>query len=204
MDVFVRTIKDDCELTGSVIAIVESPFYRHRGPGFESEWCQERGVWRTRRVTKNIITDAGDLFYAERSVKTAIPTNFVDGSGDWDGIFELYADNATAPGKANNRSTGFSGGAFVASSQQAPEATYPKINDTGDADNTGDGPDITTYTVVYTKGTLNDTGIDDVFITNPSHGATEAILFHADGLGTLTITTNDSLKIIVNHQFNGV
>lgn len=150
-------------------------------------------------VSKNIVTNDGDLFYAERAVKTAIPTNFVDGSGNWDGIMELYNGASGAPAKGNNRSnlTG-----LVTGSAKVIDATYPKIND-GDSDNTGAGTDIATYRVSYLTSEANATGIADVIITNPTPGASEPLLMHAEFGTPFTKTSSDTLKVFVNHQLNG-
>jgi hypothetical protein len=208
MDVFSRQSR--VNIGGKVIAIISSldKRCRHRGPGFEFEYRD--GLYRCKKETHNIVTNDGDLYYAERAALlttgtpiSPVPTDFTDANGVPDMIMELYADCTTAPAKGNDRSS-MAGGAVVTSSAQALESGYPKVNDTGDSDNTGDGVDIVTYTVIYTTGTLDDTGIDDVYLTNPSPGASENLLCHADGLGTLTITTADSLKVIINHQLNGV
>jgi antitoxin (DNA-binding transcriptional repressor) of toxin-antitoxin stability system len=160
---------------------------------------EETGDKRT-YVTRNIVTNDGDLFYAERAVKTAIPTDFVDGSGDFDGIMELYNGASAAPAKGNDRSD-LAG--LVTGSDQAMDSGYPKINDL-DADNTGAGTDIVTYLVSYAKGDANDTGIADVIITNPSPGASENVLMHAEFSSPFDKTSNDTLKVFVNHQMNGV
>ena len=154
--------------------------------------------------SKNIVTNAGDLFYAERGVKTSIPTNFVDGSGDFDGIMELYSDAGTpnaAPAKGNDRSN--LTGTLATGSAQAMDSTYPKVND-GDSDNTGAGTDIVTYRVSYATGDANLANISDVIITNPSPGASEALLMHAEFGSSFTKTSSDTLKVFVNHQLNGV
>lgn len=151
-------------------------------------------------VTHNIVTNDGDLFYAERAVNTAVPTNFTDGAGAFDGIMELYNGASGAPAKGNDRSnlTG-----LVTGSAQAMDSGYPKVND-ADADNTGAGVDIVTYLVSYAKGDANAAGIADVIITNPSPGASEALLMHAEFGTAFEKTANDTLKVFINHQMNGV
>lgn len=148
--------------------------------------------------TENIVTDAGDLFYAQRAVKTSIPTNFVDGSGDFDGVMELGTAGAS-PGKASNRSNMTT---KVASSEKAMDSTYPKLND-GDADNTGAGTDIVTYRVSYGTSEANGTAIDRLIITNPSPGASEAVLMYATFGSSFNKTSSDTLKVFVNHSLTG-
>ena len=149
--------------------------------------------------SKNIVTNAGDLFYAERGVNTAIPTNFTNGSGVFDGIVELYngASAAPAKGSARNNLVG-----LVASSGKAIDATYPRVSDP-DGDNTGSGADVITYRVSYLTSEANATGIADVIITNPSPGASEPVLMHAE-FTPFDKTASDTLKVFINHTMNGV
>jgi len=106
----------------------------------------------------NIVTDAGDLYYAQLGAEEASTNAF--------GILELAS--AGTPGKAQDRSD-FT---VIASTQKAHDGTYPKTND-GDADNTGAGTDIVSYLTSYTKADFNDTAITHGFITNITPGASE-------------------------------
>src|SRR5262245_1211246 len=76
----------------------------------------------------NIVTDAGDIYYAQRGA-AASPTNAF-------GIHELFTgrESSSTPAKTDNR--GNYDSLAIASTQKAHTATYPKVND-GDADNTG-------------------------------------------------------------------
>lgn len=149
--------------------------------------------------TKNIVTNDGDLFYAERAVKTAIPSNFVDGSGDFDGIMELYNGASAAPAKTNIRSNL----AGLVGSGKAMDSGYPKIND-DDTDNPGRAADIITYRVSFLTSEVNGANIDDVIITNPSPAAGEVLLMHAEFAAPFTKTSSDTLKVWVNHEPLGV
>lgn len=151
-------------------------------------------------VSKNIVTNAGDLFYAERGVNTAIPTNFTNGSGVFDGIVELYNGASAAPAKGNARNNLVG---LVSGSGKAMDATYPRVSDP-DGDNTGAGADIITYRVSYLTSEANATGIADVIITNPTPGASEPILMHAEFAAAFDKTSSDTLKVFINHQMNGV
>jgi len=200
---------DRSHITGKVVTILSTPDKRKRQFGKGWDWEYKDGLYRVRKQSRNIVTNDGDLYYAQRAALLTtgtpiapVPTDFTDANGVPDMVMELYADCSTAPAKGNDRSS-MAGGAVVASSEQALESGYPKVND-GDGDNTGAGVDIVTYTVIYTTGTLDDTGIDDVYLTNPSPGASENLLCHADGLGSRTITTADSFKVMVNHELLGV
>ncbi len=159
---------------------------------------------------KNIVTDAGDLYYAERGALlttgtpiSPVPSNFTDANGVPDMIMELY-DNTpanNAPAKANDR--GDLLGTIAPSSAQPMDATYPLVNDP-DPDNTGSGTDIITYRRSYTVAQANLADITDLILTNPSPGATEPVIMHAEFAAAFTKTSDDTLKVFVNHQMNGV
>lgn len=145
----------------------------------------------------NIVTDAGDLYYAERGCNET-PTNFTTGA-TWDGIMELYNGASAAPAKGNDRSD-MAG--LVTGSAQDIDATYPQTND-ADGDNTGAGVDIVTYRRSYTTAQANAATISDVIITNPTPGASEPLLNQAE-FTPFTKTSSDTLKVFVNHEMLGV
>lgn len=140
--------------------------------------------------TENIVTDAGDVYYAQRGANES-PTNT---------FTTLELGTAGTPGKAANRSS-FTA---IGSTQKLETATYPKTND-GDSDNTGAGVDIVTHQFSYAAGDFNNGAITHGWITNPTPGASEPILtgFAFTG-GAFAKTATDTLKVIVNHTFNGV
>ena len=162
-------------------------------------------------VSKNIVTNAGDLYYAQRGALlttgtpiSPVPTNFTDANGVPDMIMELYSDAGTpnaAPAKTNTRAD--LTGTLATGSAKAMDATYPQVND-ADGDNTGAGVDIITYRVSYTTGEANLANISDVILTNPSPGASEPLLMHAEFASAFTKTSSDTLKVFVNHEMLGV
>lgn len=137
----------------------------------------------------NIVTDAGDLYYAQLGASES-PTNAF-------GVHELAS--AGTPAKGADRSA-FT---MIGSTEKAHTATYPKTND-GDADNTGAGTDIVTYLATYAKGDFSATGITHGIITNATPGASEPILTGYAFAASFDKTSNDTLKVFVNHQMNGV
>lgn len=153
----------------------------------------------SRRVleTTNIVTDAGDVYYAQRGVNET-PTNFTSGA-TWDGVMELATDTGT-PLKTDNRSN-VSG--LVSGSQKTMETGYPKTNDP-DVDNTGSEVDAVTYKAIYASGVATATGIASVIITNPSPGASEPLLSYALFAAPFDKAAGDSLTVYVNHGMNGV
>ena len=151
---------------------------------------------------KNIVTDAGDLFYAQRAVIVQPDDDhFTTGAAfAFDGIMEL-GDDATAPtpNKTQTRSVMTD---LVASSQKAMDSGFPKVND-GDSDNTGAGVDVVTFLVSYTTGEANSGVISQVWITNPTPAAGENLLMYAD-FTPFAKTSSDTLKFFVNHTMVGV
>ena len=159
------------------------------------------GALKERHITRNIVTDAGDQYIAQRMAEEN-PTNFVDGSFNYDGIMEL-ATAGSAPAKGSNRSA-YSASA-VANSQKAADATYPQTNDP-DGDNPGTvGIDVWTHRTSYTTAEANATGIDRLAITNPTPGATEPLLGYAlfSG-GSFDKTASDTMKAFYNVTITGV
>lgn len=166
------------EVGGSVIAIVTP-----EGGGLTR-------VYRTR----NIITNEGDRYYAQKSVGES-PTYAFDTM--WLGT----SAGSAAPGKASDADDI----GYITSSAKAVKSTYPKTNDTGDADNTGDGIDVVTWTFEWTTGDFNNADIGDGQIGVGAHGAGEPVLTHFEfSGGAFAKTASDTLKVIINHTFNGV
>jgi hypothetical protein len=137
----------------------------------------------------NIVTDAGDLFYAQRTAAES-PTNTFT-------THEMCS--AGTPGKSANRS------AFttIGSSQQAQDGTYPRTND-NDTDNTGAGTDVRTTRVSYTAASFNNGAITHGIVTNPTPGASEPLLTGYAFAASFAKTASDTLKVFVNHTQNGV
>lgn len=191
-----QDIQEGILIPGSVVVVLQD---------------QRTGKKRT-IVTKNLILDAGDLYYSQRAGLLTIgppvsplPTNFTDSNGVPDMIAEMY-DNTpanNAPAKGNDRSDLL--GTIIPGSAQGIDATYPQVNDP-DSDNTGAGVDILTYRISYgTADAINpDTPITDLILTNPSPGASEPALNHAEFPTPFDKTINDTMKVFINHQFNGV
>ena len=153
---------------------------------------QDTGLARVHR-TRNIITDAGDTYYAQLGAEE-VATNLFDSM--W-----LGTVNASTPGKTSDSDDI----TLITSSAKTVKATYPKTNDTGDTDNTGDGVDVVTWTFEWATSDFNDTAITDGMIGVGAHGAAEPALTHFEFTGgSFAKTASDTLKVIVNHTFTGV
>tara|TARA_R110000822_G_scaffold310554_1_gene444042 strand:- start:30340 stop:30909 length:570 start_codon:yes stop_codon:yes gene_type:complete len=144
----------------------------------------------------NIVTNAGDLYYAQRGVNDT-PTNFT-AVLVFDGIMELYNGATPAPVKTHIRSDMVG---LVAGSGLAMDGGYPMVNDL-DALNTGKGADVVTYKRTWAAGVATATGIVNVVITNPSPTAGDALLMHSV-IASTDKGALDELILYVNHTMNG-
>ena len=151
---------------------------------------------------KNIITDQGDEFYAKRSCdEQPDDDQFTTGAAKtFDGVMELGNDlTPPTPDKVQNRSAMTN---IVSGSEKVIDATYPKSDDQ-DADNTGKGIDIATYRTSWLTSEANANDIQQIWITNPSPGASELLLMYAT-FSAFNKTSSDTLKVFVNHTMLGV
>lgn len=139
---------------------------------------------------KNIVTDAGDTYYAQQAANESPTNNFT----------QMELGSAGTPAKAADTDD-FT---LIASTAKTVTATYPKTND-GDADNTGEGPDVVTWQFAWAAGDFNHAAITHGWIVVAAHGAAAPILtgFAFTG-GAFAKTASDTLKVIVNHTFTGV
>ena len=151
---------------------------------------------KTWLYTHNIVTNDGDLYYAQRATETS-PTSDFSGSN---GRMELRTGSAT-PAKDDVFSDVTTP---IAASIKAIDSTYPKVND-GDSDNTGAGTDIATWRTSWTTGDFNSNaiigGCIHVGAGSPASGT--KLLTHFS-ITSFNKTASDTLKIFVNHTFNGV
>lgn len=151
-------------------------------------------IWK---YAKNLITDDGDLFYAQSAASETPTIDFSDANGRQ----ELGNGAQGTPNKTNTYSALITP---VVNSRKIIDATYPKTND-GDSDNTGAAVDIVTWLTSWTKADFNATGLSGGVI----HDAGAAPVGGSVVLTYWTITAfektaDDTLKIFVNHTFTGV
>lgn len=145
--------------------------------------------------TKNIVTNDGDVFYAERS-SGATPTNFWT-SGAFDG--RMFLSQATTPATKSDTFAALS--VIQNSGGQPMDSTYPKSNDS-DTDNSGRGTKVVTYRCSFGTGTTF-TSVADVAIAKTGATGTNPILMRALFASTFTKATTDTLKVFVNHTMTG-
>ena len=142
---------------------------------------------------RNIVTDAGDLYYAQLGASEATTNAF--------GVHIMAT--AFIPSGVPGKTSDDDDFTQIAASEKAIAATYPKTND-GDGDNTGAGTDIVTSLVSYLKADFNDAAISHGIITNAAPGAAEPILTGYVFAAPFGKTADDTLKVFVNHEMLGV
>jgi len=171
-----KAVLDDrkMEIGGEVIAIVRN---------------EKTGLYRVHK-TYNIVTDEGDKYYAQQGCNESPTNNFT----------QMELGSAGTPGKAATTSS-FT---LIASTAKTVKSTYPKTAD-ADADNTGDGVDVATWTFEWAAGDFSHAAITHGWIVVSGHGAGAPILtgFAFSG-GAFAKSATDTLKVILNHTFNGV
>lgn len=163
-------------VTGKVLAVL-------RDPGLEREIVIP-GL--------NIVTNDGDLYYAQSAVAET-PTDDFDAAGaGW-----RLGTSATAPTKSDTDVT-----TEDSAGRKATDGTYPQTND-ADGDNTGSGVDIVTWRVSYTTAEAIITGIQEGAIVDDRTTPTAA-LTHFLFAASFNKTASDTLKVFVNHEMLGV
>lgn len=166
-------VRRELYVPGEVIAIVTN------------ELTKKRVLHRT----KNIVTDAGDIYYAQQSANESPTNNFT----------QMELGSAGTPGKTADTDD-FT---LIASTAKTVKATYPKTAD-ADADNTGDGADVVTWTFEWSAADFNHGAITHGWIVVAGHGAAAPILTGFAFASSFPKASTDTLKVIVNHTFNGV
>ena len=139
---------------------------------------------------KNIVTNAGDLFYAEMGAGAA-PTN-------------AFANCFLGTGAgAEDKADDFGDLTLIADTEKAPTATYPKVNDQ-DADNTGAAADSITYKYEWTGADFAAASIVCGVIAVAAATGTDPVLTRFKFVAAFEKTATDTLTCYINHNFLGV
>lgn len=138
---------------------------------------------------KNLVTNEGDLYYAQMAAGETPDTDFTAGG------LRLGTDN-TAPTKSDTDVT-----TFISGSGKAVSATYPKTNDS-DADNTGAATDTVSWKFSYSTSDFNASGIIEGAIVDNITSPTKA-LCHFLFASSFTKSATNTLIVFVNHNFLG-
>lgn len=146
-----------------------------------------------RRVhkTHNIVTDAGDIFCAQKVAGEAVTNAFAN----------MELGSTAAPNTGKNSTT--SSITKINNTEKAPSAGYPKTND-DDVDNTEGGVNIATWKYAYGKADFNAPSITEGIIKVASAGAGEPVLCHFAFTAAFEKTANDTLTVFYNLESKGV
>lgn len=178
----VLEFEDKNHKTANVIAVRERPEGRH--------------AVKEQFLGANLVTDAGEIAYAQKAAGET-PTN------DFWSANQRFSirDNASALTPAETDTyTVFSNP--IPSSVKTRTGGYPKTNDTGDADNTGDSPQAVSWAVSYLTTEANGSnlsGLVIVAIASPTTGT--PLLNHSVFSPVFAKASTDTLKVFVNHTF---
>ena len=138
---------------------------------------------------KNIITTKGNRWYAARGAIEASAFAVV--------VMRVGLNSTAASAGDADVLTSIQGSGYASIT-----AGYPKSSD-ADTDNTGRGSNIVTWAVTFAAASMSMTGIREVALTDsyasPANNINRALFAAA-----FDKTTSDTLKIFINHTFQGV
>lgn len=138
---------------------------------------------------KNIITNAGDVYYAQRGAAES-PTN-------------AFANLYLATGGPNPTTKDDNYGSFTGvTGEKAPSAGYPQTDD-DDGDNTGAGTDVISWRYEYATGDGPFVDITHSFIAAAGAEGTDPILNSYRWSESWDKDGNTSAKIFANHTVAG-
>lgn len=140
----------------------------------------------------NIITNDGDDYYAQMGAGEAPDNDFTAAAAG----LRLGTGTAAPTKSSTDVTTENSEG------RMDVDAGYPKTDD-DDPDNGGADTDVVTWRYSYTTAQGNIANIAELAIVDNRTTPTAA-LCHALFSGAFTKADTDTLKIFVNHDFNGV
>lgn len=147
--------------------------------------------------THNLVTNDGEIFYAKQGAGETPATN----ENFQSGRFEIGTTAYTEAETDTFNEFDVSGTSKISGSRQTFTSGYPKTNDTGDTDNTGDAADAVSYAVNYTAAAWNDTDVEQGVIHDNATPTTSTKLLCAFSFTSFAKTSSDTLKIFVNHAF---
>ena len=155
-----------------------------------------------RLLTHNIVTNAGDKYYAQRAAAETASLTFTLMTAA--ATLKAATKNAVFSDLVNKAGTNAPLAAFTATF----DSGFPKTNDT-DTDNTGADSDIVSWLRTYSTSQANTDVkaivINQVNASTKVQSATTNNLLNASILAvSVTKTSSDTLKVFVNHTFTGV
>jgi hypothetical protein len=147
--------------------------------------------------THNLVTDDGEIFYAKQGAGETPATN----ENFQSGRFEMGTTAYTEAETDTFNEFDVSGTSKIAGSRQTFTAGYPKTNDTGDTDNTGDAVDAVSYAVNYSAASWSDTDVEQGCIHDNASPVSATKLLSVFSFTSFAKTSSDTLKVFVNHAF---
>lgn len=145
----------------------------------------------------NLITTAGDQYYAQKAIALVPPQNPAAPTAAQG--MKLGTGGATAAAKS---STGASIVTYITGSNLVFDPTYPSAAAVG-----GDGGWNATYKTTWAAGTATNASISEVAIvndqTNNANGSTAANTYARATFTAINKTASDSLAITWTHKFLG-
>ena len=147
--------------------------------------------------THNLVTDDGEIYYAKKGAGETPATN----ENFLSGRFEMGTTAYTEAETDTFNEFDVSGTSKISGSRQTFSSGYPKTNDTGDADNTGDAVDAVSYAVNYSAASFNDTDIEQGCIHDNASPVSATKLLAVFSFTSFAKTSSDTLKVFVNHKF---
>ena len=147
--------------------------------------------------THNLVTNDGEIFYAKQGAGETPSANEDFATGYFDMSTTAYTEAETDT--YNEYDVSATGS--ISGSIQLFTSGYPKTNDTGDADNTGDGTDVVSYAVNYSAAAWNDTDIEQGAIHDNATPVTASKILCVFSFTSFAKTSSDTLKVFVNHAF---
>lgn len=147
--------------------------------------------------THNLVTNDGEIYYAIKGAGETPAANEDFETGFFDMGTTAYVEAETDTYNEYD----VSGSSSISGSIQAFTATYPKTNDTGDADNTGDAIDAVSYAVNYNAASWNDTDVEQGAIHDNASPVSATKLLSVFSFTSFAKTASDTLKVFVNHAF---
>ena len=147
--------------------------------------------------THNLVTNDGEIFYAKQGAGETPTTNENFASGR----FEMGTTAYTEAETDTYNQFDVSSASTISGSNQTFTAGYPKTNDTGDSDNTGDAVDAVSYAVNYSAASWNDTDVEQGCILDNASPVSATKLLSVFSFTSFAKTSSDTLKVFVNHAF---
>lgn len=147
--------------------------------------------------THNLVTNDGEIYYAKKGAGETPAANEDFSTG----FFEMGTTAYTEAETDTFTNFDVAGTSKIGGSRLAFTGGYPKTNDTGDADNTGDAVDAVSYAINYSAASWNDASVEQGVIHDNATPVASTKLLCSFSFTSFAKTASDTLKVFVNHAF---